>query len=215
MLTAAALAAPILAACSGNGAATDASSGAPPTELQAKYESVVDAVLPSVVQIITHDSTGSGVVSMDSGGALVNLSDQVLGIPTLAAHDADTGGTVPGIGFAIPSNTVRNIAGQLIKHGKVTQSGRATLDITGHTSDNAQGKPAGVAVIAVTDGGAAAKAGIRPGDLIVGMNGEAIPSLAVLESDLAAMKPGHQVSVDVRRNDSAMQVSATLDSLAS
>jgi putative serine protease PepD len=121
----------------------------------------------------------------------------------------------PGIGFAIPSNTVRNIAGQLISPGKVIKSDRATLDITAQTAANKQGKPAGVAVAAVSSGGAADKAGIRPGDLIVGLNGEDTPSLQVLEGDLAEMKPGQKETVNLHRDGNDKQVDATLESLTS
>jgi S1-C subfamily serine protease len=59
--------------------------------------------------------TSAAINPGNSGGALVNLSDQVIGVPTLAAIDPELGGsTAPGIGFAIPSNTVRQVADQLI-----------------------------------------------------------------------------------------------------
>jgi S1-C subfamily serine protease len=59
--------------------------------------------------------TSAAINPGNSGGALVNLSDQVIGIPTLAATDPQLGGgAAPGIGFAIPSNTVRQVANQLI-----------------------------------------------------------------------------------------------------
>src|SRR5215467_2612694 len=74
------------------------------------------ATLPDVIQ------TSAALNPGNSGGALVNLADQVVGIPTLAATDQQLGGAAPGIGFAIPSDTVKNIAGQLIKSGHVTSS---------------------------------------------------------------------------------------------
>jgi S1-C subfamily serine protease len=59
--------------------------------------------------------TSAAINPGNSGGALVNLSQQVIGIPTLAATDPQLGGgAAPGIGFAIPSNTVRQVANQLI-----------------------------------------------------------------------------------------------------
>jgi putative serine protease PepD len=61
---------------------------------------------------------------------VVSLEGQVIGIPTLAATDPQLGGSAaPGIGFAIPSNTVRDIATQLIGQGKVTSSHRAYLGV--------------------------------------------------------------------------------------
>lgn len=59
----------------------------------------------------------------NSGGALVNTAGQVIGIPTLAAASAQYGGQAQGIGFAIPANLARDIAGQLIESGQVTSGG--------------------------------------------------------------------------------------------
>ena len=71
--------------------------------------------------------TSAAINPGNSGGALVDLADQVVGIPTLAATDQQLGGTAPGIGFAIPANIVTDIAGQIIKTGHVTNSHRAAL----------------------------------------------------------------------------------------
>jgi putative serine protease PepD len=166
------------------------------------------AIITSAIQ------TSAAINPGNSGGALVTLQDQVIGIPTLAARLPDASGAAPGIGFAIPSDTVRNIANQIIKTGKVTNSGRASLGITAQTSANQQGQGTGVAIIDVTKGGAADNAGLRGGDVIVGMNGESTPTLAALEADLAVMKPGTQVTLRVRRNGSTSNVKATLGALS-
>jgi putative serine protease PepD len=167
------------------------------------------AIITSAIQ------TSAAINPGNSGGALVNLQDQVIGIPTLAARLPDASGAAPGIGFAIPSDTVRNIADQIIKTGKVTNSGRASLGITAQTSANQQGQGTGVAIVDVTKGGAADDAGLRSGDVVVGMNGQATPTLAALEADLAVMKPGTQVTLRVRRNGSTRNVKATLGTLGS
>ena len=82
-------------------------------------------ILPATIQ------TSAPINSGNSGGALVDLDGHVIGIPTLAAGDTQTGGAVAGIGFAIPStNTVTPIAGQLAAAtGKVINTGRAGLGI--------------------------------------------------------------------------------------
>lgn len=97
------------------------------------------ATLPDVIQ------TSAAINPGNSGGALVNLAGQVIGIPTLAATDPQLGGAAAGIGFAIPSDTVTSIAGQLINTGKVTNSGRASLGISAQTVADAAGQPAGSA----------------------------------------------------------------------
>src|SRR5271165_398045 len=157
--------------------------------------------------------TSAAINPGNSGGALVNLEDQVIGVPTLAARLPNEAGAAPGIGFAIPSNTVKNIADQLIKNGKVTNSDRATLGITAQTAASTSGTPAGVAVLAVDNGGTAANAGVRAGDIIVGINDTSVSSVQVLESTLSTLTPGTKVTIKYTRGSSTVhQGSANLDS---
>jgi putative serine protease PepD len=162
------------------------------------------ALITSAIQ------TSAAINPGNSGGALVNLSDQVLGIPTLAARDPEAGGLAPGIGFAIPSNTVMNIANQLITYGKVVKSDRASLGITSQTAANTDGEPTGVAVVAAAGGGPADTAGIKAGDIIIAINGDSTPSSQVLESQLADLKPGDKVKVTYTRGSSSSQHTATV-----
>ncbi len=165
------------------------------------------ALITSAIQ------TSAAINPGNSGGALVNLDDEVLGIPTLAARDPQAGGLAPGIGFAIPSNTVRNIANQLITYGRVVKSDRASLGISAETVANADGQPAGVAVIAVAGGGPAADAGIRSGDIITELNGQPTPSLDVLENYLADLKPGQDAKVTYTRAGTKHTTTVKLGSL--
>jgi putative serine protease PepD len=158
--------------------------------------------------------TSASINGGNSGGALVDLDDQVIGIPTAAARDPQAG-AAPGIGFAIPSDTVNLIAPQLISSGKVSQSGRAALGITAHTLVTTAGEPAGVAVVSVAPGGAAAKAGLRAGDVITKVDGQATPTQATLTALLATLKPGQQVSVSYTRGGASRTAEVTLGSLAS
>ena len=165
------------------------------------------AVLISAIQ------TSAPINPGNSGGALVSLSGQVIGIPTLAASDPQMGGAAVGIGFAIPSDTVTSIAPQLIATGKVTNSGRAALGVTVETVVSASGEPAGVGVVSVTPGGAAAQAGIRAGDVILAVNGQPTDSVPALQSALATLKPGDKVRIRLSRNGTQSTVTATLGTL--
>src|SRR4051812_29666373 len=113
-------------------------------------------ILPNTIQ------TSAAINPGNSGGALVDIRGQVIGIPTLAAVDPELGGTAAGIGFAIPSNVVKNIAGQLVKYGRVVESNRAYLGV--QVADT--GESNGVYIAKVLRGSAAAKAGLRVGDVI-------------------------------------------------
>jgi putative serine protease PepD len=167
------------------------------------------AVLISAIQ------TSAAINPGNSGGALVDLSGQVIGIPTLAATDPQLGGAATGIGFAIPSDTITRIAPQLIATGKVSSSGRASLGITAQTVADASGQPAGVGVVGVNPGGAAAKAGIKAGDIIVSVAGQPTESVTALQAVLASHKPGDQAPVRFARNGTESTVQVTLGSLTS
>jgi putative serine protease PepD len=151
-----------------------------------------DVILPSVIQ------TSAAINPGNSGGALVDIEGRVIGIPTLAAADPQLGGSAPGIGFAIPSNLVTDIAGQIVSNGKVVDSHRAFLGIqVGDTNGR------GAFVGSVTAGGPAANAGMRVGDVIVSAGGKPISTAAQLSEVLTMLKPGRRVPVVVRTQTGA------------
>ncbi|MGW0230280.1 S1C family serine protease [Actinopolymorpha singaporensis] len=151
----------------------------------------------------------------NSGGALVDLTGKVVGIPTLAATDpqVEGGGVAAGIGFAIPSNTVTRIAGQIISHGRVVNSGRAALGVTGTTVTDPQGTPIGVGVVSVRTGSGAANAGILRGDVITAVNGVRTPTSAALGEVVAQHRPGQLVTVSIRRQGKDATVKVKLGQL--
>ncbi|MFH9980308.1 S1C family serine protease [Streptomyces sp. NPDC017179] len=155
--------------------------------------------------------TSAAINPGNSGGALVNLNGQVIGIPTLAAADPQLGGSAaPGIGFAIPASTVKTIAGQIVRYGKVVDSGRAALGITGRTVVDVNYEPAGVAVVDVRSGGAAARAGIRSGDVITKVGGRNITTITSLSEALAVDRPGQRTTVTYSRDNGRKTVAVTL-----
>jgi S1-C subfamily serine protease len=172
-----------------------ASNGAAPTTL-------VDAL-----------QTSAPINGGNSGGALVNLAGQVIGIPTAAAQNPSSGAQAIGIGFAIPSDTVTNIAGQLIEHGQVTNSGRAALGITGHNNVSSTGQPSGVTAATVVSGGPADDAGIRAGDVIIAVNNEQTLNLTALTAILASLKPEQEVPVEYSRGGRLNTTTVTLGHL--
>ncbi|MER6943183.1 trypsin-like peptidase domain-containing protein [Nonomuraea sp. NPDC000554] len=151
--------------------------------------------------------TSAAINPGNSGGGLVDLYGRVIGIPTLAATDPELGGgPAPGIGFAIPSNTATDLASQIIKSGKVTNSHRAALGLNGSTLIGADNQPSGVAVAEVQPGGAADKAGIRPGDVISAVNDTPTTSMAALSEEMTKYKPGVNVKVKVVRPDGSTDI---------
>jgi S1-C subfamily serine protease len=138
------------------------------------------AVLPNVIQ------TSAPINPGNSGGALVDLRGEVVGIPTLAATDPQLGaGAAPGIGFAIPSALVTDIAGQIVKYGHVVSSHRAFL---------------GAELVTELASGAVV-AGIVPGDVINAIDGQPIGSSVDVAEALAALKSGQTVEIAITKRD--------------
>jgi putative serine protease PepD len=162
-------------------------------------------VLPSVIQ------TSAPINPGNSGGALVDLRSQVIGIPTLAALDPEFGSTpAPGIGFAIPSGTVRRIADQLIRSGKVTRSGRAYLGVR-----VASVVGGGVLVASVDRGGPAARAGVRAGDIIAAVDKTPVANTDQLAAVLAQIKPGATIPVEILRKGHKLTIQVRVGQLTS
>jgi putative serine protease PepD len=160
--------------------------------------------LPDVIQ------TSASINPGNSGGALVDLNGNVVGIPTLAAVDAQFGGSAPGIGFAISSNRAKIIADQLIAGGKVTNSGRSYLGV--RITDTAAGN--GVGVISVVAGGPAEKAGLVAGDVILSINGTDTLTTDALSQVMVNLAPGTLAKVVVQHKDGTKTtVSITLGQL--
>jgi putative serine protease PepD len=149
--------------------------------------------LPLMIQ------TSAAINPGNSGGALADLQGRVIGIPTLAATDPELGGSAaPGIGFAIPSNLVKDIATQIIRFGHVTNSHRAYLGVViGDTNG------LGVYVQSVTPGGPAAKAGLTPGDVIASVNGQSTATVDEFTSVVSELKPGTTIAlvIDTQRGE--------------
>ncbi|MDG9691661.1 trypsin-like peptidase domain-containing protein [Streptomyces sp. DH17] len=155
--------------------------------------------------------TSAAINPGNSGGALVNLDGQVIGIPTLAATDPGLGDSAaPGIGFAIPASMVRTVADQIVRDGRVTDSGRAALGITVRTVVDDGYRPAGAAVVEVSDGGAADDAGLRPGDVIVRLGDTDITTITSLAEALASMEPGERTKVTYTRDGDERTAEVTL-----
>jgi S1-C subfamily serine protease len=158
--------------------------------------------------------TSAAINPGNSGGALVSLDNQVIGIPTLAATDPQLGsGAAPGIGFAIPASAVKRIAEQIIKNGHVTASGRAALDVTVRGVVGENGQPAGAAIVSETDNGAAAKAGLKEGDVITRVGNRRITTVQSLTEALADLHPGNKVKVTFVRGTDTKTAQVTLGSL--
>ena len=159
--------------------------------------------------------TDASINRGNSGGALLNLKGELIGINT--AILAPGGGSV-GIGFAIPSNMARTLSQQLIQFGEIK---RGLLGIKG-TELNADLAKAfnlnvqrGAFVSEVMPNSGSAKAGVKSGDVIVSLNGKSLSSFAELRSRIATTEPGSKVKLGILRDGKPLDVEVTLDKSSS
>jgi serine protease Do len=142
----------------------------------------------------------------NSGGALVDTEGRLVGINTLIF--SQSGGN-EGIGFAAPSNIVRNIVGQITKFGRVRRGeiGVHAQTITPVLAEAlGLGVDEGVILADVAAGSPAAKAGLRPGDLVVALDGKRMENGRQLRINIYSRGAGEAVTLDVRRGGQVMSV---------
>jgi serine protease Do len=158
--------------------------------------------------------TDAAINPGNSGGPLLNLRGEVIGINTAIITNARSEGNI-GIGFAVPSNTVRELLPQL-HTGKVIRGriGVTVLAVPREGFEDFGLKTRMGAVVAqVAPGGAAAKADMEPGDVIIQFNGRPIKNNDELVKMVVATKPGTSVPVKVLRNKVEKTLTVTVDEL--
>lgn len=155
--------------------------------------------------------TDASINRGNSGGALLNLNGELIGINT--AILAPGGGSI-GIGFAIPSNMAKTLSQQLIQFGEVK---RGLLGIKGMemSADIAKAfklnVQRGAFVSEVLPNSGSAKAGVKSGDIIVSLNDKPLSSFAELRSRIATTEPGAKVKLGLIREGKPLTVEVTLD----
>jgi serine protease Do len=149
----------------------------------------------------------------NSGGALVNLNGELIGINSQILSGSSSGGNI-GIAFSIPSNMAKSVMEQLLKDGKVRR-GMLGINIQNITEDTAKAlelsQRSGVLVSGVKAGSAAEEAGIKRGDIITAINGEKIEDSNVLRNKVAGTLPGTDIKVTVIRDGKEVELTAKLD----
>lgn len=156
--------------------------------------------------------TDAAINSGNSGGPLVNSYGQVIGINSAKMSSNYTETTVEGLGFAIPMSQAKTIVDDLINLGYV--SGRPQLGIIGSDISEATASmynmPMGVYVRTVTPGGAADLAGIKSGDIVIGINGEAIKTSEELNKIKNTFKAGDSIKLTISRNGQDIELNVVL-----
>ncbi|MBE7048601.1 MAG: trypsin-like serine protease [Ruminococcaceae bacterium] len=152
--------------------------------------------------------TDAAINPGNSGGALLNKKGQLIGINTAKS----TGYDVEGLGFAIPINEAKPVIESIIEHGYVT--GRPLVGITAQNITEAIGRandlPVGVYVRSVTAFGAAERAGIKVGDVIVAFDGEKIETIDDINAIRDTHKVGDSIQVKIKRDGKTIETELVL-----
>ncbi len=157
--------------------------------------------------------TDAAVNPGNSGGALVNLNGELIGINTAIATPT---GTYAGYSFAVPTNLVQKVFHDIVEYG-IVQRGYLGISIREVNSEIAEEKKlkrlSGVYVDGVAPGSAADDASIKQGDIILQINGMDVNSPSELQEQVAKYHPGDNIAITVLRDDNSKRLSATLKNL--
>jgi len=156
--------------------------------------------------------TDAAINPGNSGGALVNTDGDLIGINSAIASPT---GSYAGYGYAIPSNMVKKITGDIVKYGSAKRAYLGIMFGSDQMSDEDRHKAnikdgVGVYVMDVSQNSAAAEAGIQKGDFITKINGVAINTGTEIIERIAAMHAGDKLNVSYQRNGSEKTVTVTL-----
>jgi serine protease DegS len=145
--------------------------------------------------------TDAAINEGNSGGALVNVAGELVGINTAVLSKTASNAGVEGIGFAIPVNLVRGVMKEILAHGKVSRGwvGLIAEDFGDEAAQQAGLARGGVVVTRMYRGSPAVAAGIQPGDLILAIDGLSARSAQDVTARLALSKPGSSVKLRIQR----------------
>ena len=168
--------------------------------------------------------TDAAINSGNSGGPLVNMAGQVIGINSMKLASSTDGTSVEGMGFSIPSNEVVRVINQLIKNGKITRPtlGVSLLDLSDVSSSQQQSVlnlptsvTKGVVVMKVESGYPAANTGLQQYDVITAINGKKVTDAGDLKTVLYKYKVGDTVTLTYYRDGSKKTAKVELNKEAS
>ena len=159
--------------------------------------------------------TDAAINPGNSGGPLVDARGEVVGINTFLVSDS---GSFSGMGFAIPAQIVKPTIDSLIAHGKVVH-GYMGIGISDVTPENSKffnlTKSAGALVAQVEDDSPAAKAGLKTGDVIIGLDGKSVNDAGELQVEVGQRQPGTTIKLEVIRDGKNITIPVALEAMGS
>ena len=180
---------------------------------QTVTQGIVSALGRSHLGINTFENfiqTDAPINPGNSGGALINANGDLVGINS--AIYSRSGGSM-GIGFAIPVSLAKQIMEQIIRQGSVTRGwiGVEAQDITPELAESFKlPEVRGALIAGVMRGGPADRAGVRPGDILMEIDGKPVLDSAIMLNLVAALKPGHKAILKITRNQASLSLTAAI-----
>lgn len=155
--------------------------------------------------------TDCAINSGNSGGALFNLYGEVVGITNAKySGSSGSGASIDNIGFAIPINSVRSMVDSIIEKGYVTKPYIGVMVSDVGEESTKYGLPEGAAVVSVTEGGPAEKAGIKANDIITEVNGKAISGKSDLSAVISEHAAGDKLTLSIYRQGETLSVTVEI-----
>jgi Do/DeqQ family serine protease len=154
--------------------------------------------------------TDAAVNPGNSGGALVNIKGELIGINTAIASN---NGAYQGYAFAIPVNVVKKVVSDIIEYGTVQRAylGVSIRDIDAEFAKESNLKTLnGIYVHDVLPNGAAEESGIKPGDIITKINDKEVRKIPELQEQLSKFRPGDKIKITILRKDKPMEIEVIL-----
>ena len=180
---------------------------------------LTDGIISAINRDVSYNShsmtllqTNAAINEGNSGGPLLNMYGQVVGITNMKMMGTSAYSAIEGIGFAIPTSTIQEVVNQLLRNGRVT--GRAAIGVTiGPIPEDAAAAyslPDGIYVVSVAEGSDAAAKGLAEGDVITAIDGQGVTTTAQVGEIIAGLEVGDTITMTVYRNGETFDVEVAL-----
>ena len=180
---------------------------------------LTDGIISAINRDVSYNShsmtllqTNAAINEGNSGGPLLNMYGQVVGITNMKMMGTSAYSAIEGIGFAIPTSTIQEVVNQLLRNGRVT--GRAAIGVTiGPIPEDAAAAyslPDGLYGVSVAEGSDAAAKGLAEGDVITAIDGQGVTTTAQVGEIIAGLEVGDTITMTVYRNGETFDVEVAL-----
>ena len=180
---------------------------------------LTDGIISAINRDVSYNShsmtllqTNAAINEGNSGGPLLNMYGQVVGITNMKMMSNSIYSSIEGIGFAIPTSTIQEVVNQLLRNGRVT--GRAAIGVTigpiPQDAAEAYSLPSGLYVVSVAEGSDAAAKGITEGDVLTAIDGQSVTTTAQVGEIIAGLEVGDTITMTIYRNGETFDVDVAL-----